>query len=85
MQVDYIIFILYSFCHSVLSGWKDKFCKHLDKCERAQSVYDNVCILVQFFLSHPENTQFELLQRKAKREHIDHSILPEIKVNTIFD
>ena len=44
MQVVYIMFILYSFCHSVLSGWKDKFCKHLDKCERAQSVYNINCI-----------------------------------------
>ena len=27
-----------SFCNSVMCGWKDKFCKHLDRCQRAQEV-----------------------------------------------
>ena len=27
-----------SFCSSIMSGWKDKFCQHLDKCKYAQAV-----------------------------------------------
>ena len=34
-----LIHLSLSFCNSVMCGWRDKFCRHLDRCPRAQNVF----------------------------------------------
>ena len=45
--------IIYSFCHTVLSGWKDKFCQHLDKCKYAREVSISFILLCSTLLLTP--------------------------------